>query len=123
MMKKCFSLFLLSLSLLWPFSTQAAVFIEGLEDVPLMDGLKQIPKDTLSFGNEEGRLVEVYLSGAKVGFKNVAKFYQETLPQLGWTFQGQRDDTLIFYREGEALDIYKESTKPMIVRITVKNQM
>ena len=75
MMKKCFSLFLLSLSLLWPFSTQAAVFIEGLEDVPLMDGLKQIPKDTLSFGNEEGRLVEVYLSGAKVGFKNVAKLW------------------------------------------------
>ena len=122
MMKYCLAWLFSFTLLLTAAPVNASRFIEGLEDVPLMDGLKQLPNDTLSFGIEEGRLVEVYLSGAKTGFKAIAKFYQDTLPQLGWTYQGQRGDTLIFYREGEALDISKESVKPLVVRITVKNK-
>ena len=123
MTRNRFVLFFFCIFFLTASSAGASSFIEGLEDVPVMDGLKQIPADTLSFGNEEGRLVEVYLSGSKISFKNVASFYRETLPQLGWTYQGQRDSTLIFYREGEALDISRESVTPLIVRITVKNKV
>ena len=36
----------------------AADFVEGMEDVPLMSGLAQITQDDISFGNEETRLVE-----------------------------------------------------------------
>ena len=54
---------------------KAASFLEGYEDIPVMRGLRQIPSDTISFGNEETRLVEAMLTGSKVGFKSVKKFY------------------------------------------------
>lgn len=100
----------------------AAPFIEGLEDVPLPKGMKQMPSDDVSFGNEESRLVEAYLTSSKVGFKLVEKFYMDVLPQMGWSFQGKKGDVLSFYRDGEKLDIAKEKTNPLIVRITVKSQ-
>lgn len=101
----------------------ATTFIEGLEDVPLMDGISQIQKDTISFGNEESRFVEAYLTSSKIGFKAIENFYIKTLPQLGWTYQGKDANTLLFYRENEMLEIVKESAKPLEVRITVKNKL
>ena len=102
---------------------KAAPFIEGFEDIPIMSGLKQVPGDNISFGNEETRLVEAILTGTKVGFKKVEAFYTSTLPQLGWTYQGKRDNTLIFCRESEVLEIARESVKPLTVRITVKSRL
>ena len=124
MFKTQFRLFIFSLAAAFflSFSAQAA-FIEGLEDVPLLKGMVQVQKDNISFGNEESRLVEAYLTSSKMGFAKVEKFYTETLPQLGWTYQGKRDDTLSFYRDGEVLDIAKESVKPLMVRITVKSKL
>lgn len=104
-------------------SAAGAAFIEGLEDVPLLSGMKQVQKDNISFGNEQSRLVEAYLTSSKIGFAKVEKFYKETLPQLGWTYQGKRDDTLTFYRDGEAIDIARESINPLVVRITVKSRL
>ena len=68
-------IFLISFSLA---QAKDFTFIDGLEDVPLMDNLKQSVDDTVSFGNEEARFVEVYLTSSKVGFKSVSKFYRET---------------------------------------------
>lgn len=101
----------------------ATTFIEGLEDVPLINGVSQIQKDTISFGNEESRFVEAYLTSSKIGFKAIENFYIKTLPQLGWTYQGKDGNTLLFYRENEMLEIVKESAKPLEVRITVKNKL
>lgn len=103
-------------------SAKAVPFIEGFEDIPVMKGLSQISNDNISFGNEESRFVEAILTSSKVGFKSVEKFYTSTLPQLGWTYQGKRGETLIFYRDGEALEIVKESVKPLNVRITIKSK-
>ena len=104
-------------------NVRAASFIEGLEDVPIMEGLKQVPSDSLSFGNEESRLVEALLTSPKAGFKKVEKFYTATLPQMGWKYQGKRGQTLVFEREGEVIDISKEKEKPLMVRITVKSKL
>ena len=101
----------------------AATFIEGLEDVPIMEGMKQIPNDTLSFGNEESRLIEVILEGKKVAFGKVGNFYKTTLPQMGWIYQGKRGKTFVFEREGEVMDIAKESENPLRIRLTVKSKM
>lgn len=101
----------------------ATTFIEGLEDVPIMKGMTQVQNDGISFGNEESRFVEAYLTTSKSGFKAVEKFYKDTLPQLGWTYQGKRENTLIFYRESEVLEIVQEKAKPLLVRITVKNKI
>lgn len=110
------------ISLIFALPARAA-FIEGLEDVPLLKGMQQVQKDNISFGNEESRLVEVYLTSSKMGFARVEKFYTETLPQMGWSYQGKRDNTLSFYRDGEILDIARESVKPLMVRITVKSKL
>ncbi len=117
-------LFIAIVSLLFmSLPLKAAGFIEGLEDVPVLEGMTQIPSDSISFGNEESRLVEAVLTSNKVGFKKVEKFYQDTLPQMGWTYQGKRDNTLIFEREGEVIEISRESIKPLMVRITVKSKI
>lgn len=97
-------------------------FVEGMDDVPLMDGLNQITQDDLSFGNEETRILEAYLSARKINFSKVAQFYQESLPQLGWIYQGNRGHDLFFYREGETLELARESVSPLIVRITIKTK-
>ena len=120
-MKKLSALiFLLFLTLV--STVNAANFVEGMEDVPLMDGLSQITQDDISFGNEETRLLEAYLTSRRLKFAAVANFYRESLPQLGWIYQGNRGNNLLFYRDGETLEIIKESVKPLIIRITVKSK-
>ena len=120
-MKKIFAIaFILSVFL--PFSSSAGKFVEGMEDVPLMDSLSQITQDDISFGNEETRLLEAYLTSRRLKFAAVANFYRESLPQLGWIYQGNRGNNLLFYRDGETLEIIKESVKPLIIRITVKSK-
>ncbi len=108
--------------LFFSFSVNAAQFVEGMDDVPLLEGLSQITQDDLSFGNEETRILEAYFSSHKIKFDKVAEFYKESLPQLGWIYQGNRGNDLLFYREGEILEVVRESVSPLIVRITVKTK-
>ena len=117
-------LYLTVLALLLSFSplAYAEEFVEGMEDVPLLNGMQQISQDDISFGNEETRLIEAYFNTQKLKFKQIADFYSESLPQLGWIYQGNRGDSLLFYREGETLEVVKESASPLIVRITVKTK-
>ena len=119
MKKFIFSLYILFLSAM---PANATKFVEGMEDVPLMDGLSQITQDDISFGNEETRLLEAYVTSRTIKFGSVAKFYGESLPQLGWIYQGNRGNNLLFDREGETLEIIKESANPLVVRITVKSK-
>ncbi len=100
----------------------AEKFVEGVDDVPLLEGMNQITQDDVSFGNEETRLLEAYFSTRTLKFSDVADFYSESLPQLGWIYQGNRGNNLLFYREGETLEVVKESSSPLIVRITVKTK-
>lgn len=123
-MMKYFYIFLFCV---WGFTTSSFAkdiqFIDGLEDIPLMNGLIQDTQKTVSFGNEEARFVEVYLTSTKVGFKAIEKFYIDSLPQLGWIYQGTADNSVIFYREGESLTFHKESEKPLKVHLTIKNRI
>lgn len=118
---KTFSLILAG-ALWWSAETLAAPFIEGFEDIPIPQGMSQIESDNISFGNEETRLVEAYLTGKGVSFSKVEAFYMNSLPQLGWSFQGKQGNAISFYRDGESLDIVKEKSSPLTVRITIKSQ-
>jgi len=123
-MKKYLYYLILSLLAIIPNVTAAdSGFIEGIEDVPLMSGLKQLNSETITFGNEESRFVEVLLVSPKFGFKKIEKFYKESLPQLGWNYQGIDDESMIFYRDSESLTIGKETSKPLKIRITIKNRI
>ena len=107
-----------------------ADFIEGMDDVPLPEEMSQMTQDDISFGNEETRLLEAYLTPKRIDkkangrqmFKKISNFYQESLPQLGWIYQGNRGNDLLFYRDGETLEVVKENNSPLLVRITVKTK-
>lgn len=109
-------------SLIFSISANAA-FIEGLEDVPVMEGMQQVSNDSISFGNEESRFVEATLISTTNKFVNVRDFYTSTLPQMGWVFQEQRDKALLFEREGEIIEINNEEENPLKIRITVKSKI
>ncbi len=103
-------------------SSHAQEFIEGFEDLPVMNGMFQLQNDNISFGNEESRLVEAYLEGKGISFASVASFYRETLPQLGWNLINQDKKQLLFEREEERLNIVCEQKSPLLVRITLKSK-
>ena len=123
MKKRNLNIFFLSvLGMLAATAADAAEFIDGMDDVPVAEGLTQTEENNVSFANDETRFVEVYLSGENISFAKVADFYRQTLPQLGWRPRGQENVVVRFERDGESLDIVREQTQPLLVRITLKNK-
>jgi hypothetical protein len=61
----------------------AGGFFSAVEDMPLMSGLSEVPSATTVFDKPEGRIVALAATG--LADRNaVLKFYDSTLPQLGW---------------------------------------
>ena len=77
-----------------------AEFFTALNDLPAMPGLAEMTGKGVVFDKPEGRIVEIYAQGP-VKRADVLKFYQSTLPALGWVEAG----SLAFRREGEVLRI------------------
>ena len=122
-LKQIFYLLTLALFVvLWSYSVSASQFIEGIDDVPIMEDMEQLHANNVSFGNNDIRFVEAYFSDKKAKFSQVAQFYQETLPQLGWKFIEKRKNHLTFERDSETLDIVEENKSPLLVRITLKSK-
>lgn len=82
------------------------VFIAGSEDVPLMDGLTVLPEMEMSFDAPEGRIVQSVAYSEALLPDQVAAFYAETLPQMGWEQKGKE-----FLREKETLSIESHRLK------------
>lgn len=99
-----------------------AEFVEGIEDIPVMGGLHQLHNDNVAFGNEEARFVEAYFSSPKLTFKQVGRFYRDTLPQLGWKLVKDSRRELLFERDMENLRIVGERTSPLLLRITLTSK-
>lgn len=75
-------------------------FLAGVQDLPLMPGLREIPELTVVFDKPNGRLVRAIAKGESTP-ASLWRFYDETLPQLGW----RRLATGQFVRDGESLRI------------------
>jgi hypothetical protein len=96
----------------------AAGFVEGVEDLPLMDGLVSEPGSAVVFDKPDGRIVEAVASGPVSRAAAIA-FYTQTLPQLGWTPAGPPDD-LAFARDGERLELdLQEAGGKLSVRFAI----
>jgi hypothetical protein len=91
---------LLLLGLLAAVPAHADAFVAGTEDLPLMPGLVPVRDSGLVFDKPQGRIVEAQAAG-KVTRAAVRRFYEATLPQLGWAAEGPRS----WRREGERLRI------------------
>jgi hypothetical protein len=90
----------LLLTLRLAFPAMAADFVPGTEDVPVMPGLNPVADSALVFDKPQGRIVEAQFQG-KLKREQIAAFYAETLPQLGWQAAGADS----WQREGEILHL------------------
>jgi len=86
------------------FPAMAGDFVPGTEDVPVMPGLTPVADSALVFDKPQGRIVEAQFQG-RLKRAQIAAFYAETLPQLGWRQTGtdswQRDDEILHLEFGE----------------------
>jgi hypothetical protein len=93
--------FVFILALLAPTGAAlAGEFVAGTEDLPLMPGLAAVAGSSLVFDKPQGRIVEAQATG-KVTRAAVRRFYETTLPELGWKAEGPQS----WRREGERLRI------------------
>lgn len=76
-------------------------FVAGLNDVPLMPGLTPLG-ETLVFDKPGGRIAEAVFTSGRAGPDAVARFYADTLPQLGWRIRSPGR----YARENEELALH-----------------
>ena len=92
-------------------------FIDALGDVPIMDALSIVDDSETTLDLPEGRIVEVFATGA-VSKEELSAFYHANLPNLGWLEQSP----LAYQRSGENLEIdtfYAQEQGIMTVRFTL----
>lgn len=113
----------LALSLCLTLSIVAAAaetrFLSGLNDVPLMDGLVELPDRQTLFDAPGGRIVELYAEGRQPPAQVLA-FYAQSLPQLGWVpVPVPAGDALTLTRDGESLTISAKVGAATLVRFSL----
>ncbi len=98
------------------FAGEAAAFMAGVADLPLMPGLAEVPDAGVVFDKPAGRIVEAYAEGA-VSRAAVTAFYISTLPNLGWRAKAEA----LFQREGELLRLsFMGDDGALVVRFTLQ---
>ena len=96
-------------------TAMAGEFLAGFDDLPVMPGLAADKEAGIVFDTPSGRIVEGYAAGS-VTRSAVKRFYDRTLPQLGWVKTGESE----FRREGEKLAIdFKGKDGALTVRFTL----
>lgn len=86
---------------------KASGYLDAIEDMPLMEGLRETGEGGIVFDKPNGRIVRSVAEG-RVPVNDVRKFYIDTLPQLGWVRRQKLEligDLLVFRRETERLEI------------------
>lgn len=79
-------------------------YLSTIGDVPLADGLQELPDAGFVFDKPQGRIVQLTARhAAAVTQKSVMAFYQDSLPNLGWQARDAAPALLTFFRRGEIL--------------------
>ena len=78
-----------------------SAFFTTIQDMPLMPGLEELPDQTLVFDKPEGRIIESVASTGSLSIDAIQKFYEDTLPQFGWSRIAENS----FVRQGETLHL------------------
>lgn len=96
-----------------------SAFLDGLDDVPLMEGLIVNSNPNIDFDTPAGQITVIQATGVSLTGEKIKNYYKQTLPALGWKFENHR-----YIREKDSLiiTILKES-HPAVVRFetTVTN--
>ncbi len=108
MMMRFISL-LLGMLLIVAFGSQnvhaEARFFTSIPEMPLMEGLHELPDQTVSFDKPEGRITESVALIETGTQTEITHFYTQALPQFGWQSVGASS----YVREGEILEIKFEN--------------
>lgn len=95
-------------------------FFETLYDIPIMEGLVEIPEEALDFDKPDGRISQAVAYGENLEKGDIQTFYNQTLTQMGWA---QESDG-IYLREQEKLLISIEKIgKDAPLSLQVKFQL
>ena len=65
-------------------TARAPVFFEALYDVPVMPGLEEVKDQAMLFDKPDGRIASVVAASKSLNAGEISRFYDESLPQLGW---------------------------------------
>jgi hypothetical protein len=83
---------------------QITLYVLGSEDIPLFNGLELLDEDSTSFDTMSGNIViSSYFGELNLG--QVANFYSQTLPQLGWELIKDSGDKITYKRDSDKLEI------------------
>ncbi len=77
------------------------IFFSTLQDIPLMQGLKEIEEHATSFDKPNGRIIQAFALTNNLSADDITTYYNATLPQFGWGKSKHGH----FYRNGENLEI------------------
>ena len=96
-------LFLKLFALIFFFSFQALGedFLGNTSDIPVMNGLQINATEQMDFDTPTGQLLILEGTSQKKQGSEILKFYQNTLPQLGWEEKSEG----IFERQNDSLHI------------------
>ena len=76
-------------------------FFESLYDVPIMEGLVEMPEMAMSFDKPAGRISEAGAIATGLNAPDIYTFYDKALPQMGWQKKGRG----LYIREGDELTL------------------
>lgn len=121
-MKRIFCFFLFA-SLLLTSPSYGDAFISGFDDIPLMDGLRQISDQDFYFGNEESDYTETLLKMSnKKSFSDIKLYYKKVLPSFGWLLVNETENILTFSREQDVLEFSSSASRPTNILISLKRK-
>ncbi len=96
---------------------RAPRFFSAFEDVPLMDGMVELPDHITTYDKPQGRIIESVALMNDSAPDKVRYFYRMTLPQMGW---GVVSDTR-YFRKDEYLDLSFEVLDGMnVVKVMIR---
>lgn len=92
------------------------VFFEALYDVPVMPGLEEARDQAMLFDKPDGRIASVVAASKTLQPPDVTRFYDESLPQLGWKKTAKNQ----YIRGGDRLVMDVTRQPPLtVVRFTL----
>ncbi len=105
--------------LLTPTPARAESFFETLYDVPVMEGLTEVPAMALSFDKPNGRIAEAGAATKDKTATEIQTFYEQTLTALGWgktasgVFVREKEKMYISIDDRYAMTVVRFSLQPL----------
>jgi len=93
-------------------------FFRAMPDVPLPPGAVEV-SEPLSFDTEDGRFT-VSFAGVGMPAEEHQAFYEETLPELGWTVLSSRPGRIVYARGRDRLTLRFTSVEEGEIRIVAE---